>query len=272
MTTSLAHDTSRLAETYDRVSDFQFEGGKRLVERLALEPGERVLDVGCGTGRLARWIAERVGPTGHVTGIDPLPERIALARAHAADLPSVDFVLGQAEDLGAFAAASLDAVSMSAVFHWLSDKPKALAEARRVLRPGGRLGVTTLSRELLAAGTVTQVLGPVLGNASYAGQVDLSALAIASRGHTTSELIAMVLESGLELAELHVIERSRTHATGEEAFEFLESSAFGNFLRIVPDAVRPQLRADLIAAFEARRGPEGVVLRDWGTLLVARRG
>jgi ubiquinone/menaquinone biosynthesis C-methylase UbiE len=271
MTTSFTHDTPRLAETYDRVSDSQFEGGKRLVERLDLKSGARVLDVGCGTGRLARWIAECVGPTGHVTGVDPLPGRIALAREGAAGLAGVAFQLGQAEDLSAFADSSFDAVSMSAVFHWVSDKAKALAEAGRVLRAGGRLGVTTLSRELLVASTVTQVLTPVLTQPPYAGRVDLSALAIASRGHTTSELVTLVLESGLELVELHVVQRSRSHATGVEVVDFLESSTFGNFLRVVPEELRSQLRADLVATFEARRSAEGIVVRDWGTLFVAKR-
>ena len=130
--TSFEHDNSRLAETYDRLSDSQFEGGKRLVERLGLKVGDRVLDVGCGTGRLARWIAQCVGPEGSVVGIDPLIERIAIARARA---EGISFDVGQAENLSAFAGESFDAVCMSAVFHWVSDKPKALREVRRVLRP-----------------------------------------------------------------------------------------------------------------------------------------
>jgi arsenite methyltransferase len=268
MTTSFTHDNQRLAETYDRASDSQFEGGKRLVDRLALPKGARVLDVGCGTGRLARWIADAVGPTGAVVGIDPLPERIAIARAKG---PGLAFEVGQAEDLGAFADESFDAVCMSAVFHWVSDKAKALDEIRRVLRPGGRLGVTTLPRELSGAGTVGTVLIPMLQREPYVNRVDLSALAIASRGHTTTDLILMVLQSHLELAEFHVMPRVWSRGSGEELVDFLEASSFGNFLRIVPEGLRESLRADLAAAFDARRGPEGITVRDWGVLFVAMR-
>src|SRR5215472_4498318 len=123
MTTSFEHDTRRLAEAYDRLSDRQLEGGKRLVERLGIEQGARVLDIGCGTGRLAQCIAERVGPKGSVAGVDPLEQRIAIARARGG---AVRYEVGQAEDLGAFVDASFDVVCMSAVFHWVSDKPKAL--------------------------------------------------------------------------------------------------------------------------------------------------
>jgi arsenite methyltransferase len=268
MTTSFAHDSSQLAETYDRLSDSQLEAGKRLVERMGIRAGDRVLDVGCGTGRLGRWILERVAPGGSVVGIDPLVERIALARARSS---GISFDVGQAEDLSAFPPESFDAVCMSAVFHWVSDKPRALAEVRRVLRPGGRLGVTTMPRETLAANTVTVVCAPLLGRSPYVERVDLSALAVASRGHTVTELVTMVLESGLDLAELHVVPRTRLHPSGEDVVDFIESSSFGNFFRMVPEELRASLRADLIAELEARRGPEGIAMRSYGTVFVATR-
>jgi len=90
----------------------------------------------------------RAGPSGQVVGIDPLAERVALARER---VPGVRFHIGYAEDLGAFADGSFDDVSMSSVFHWVPDKPKALAGIARVLRPGGKLGFTTLPWELRAA-------------------------------------------------------------------------------------------------------------------------
>src|SRR5258708_20410684 len=76
---SLTEDSDELARDYDRVSvDRQFLSGKMLVRDLAVAAGERVLDVGCGTGLLAEYIADRVGPTGYVLGVDPLPLRIEL--------------------------------------------------------------------------------------------------------------------------------------------------------------------------------------------------
>jgi arsenite methyltransferase len=269
MTTSFAHDSAHLAATYDRLSNSQFESGKRLVDRLEIAEGAHVLDVGCGTGRLARFLAERVGSPGRVVGIDPLPDRIAIAREHG---PGITFEVGQAEDLRAFADQTFDAVTLSSVFHWLSDKPKALGEVRRVLRPGGKLGVTTFPKELVATGTGAEVIASVIGRSPYVEKADFSAIPFANGGHTVTELIAMVLDSGLSLAELHVVERTRTHATGEDVVDFLESSSFGNFLRMVPEDMRPALRADLAAGFEARKGSTGVVMRDWGMVFVAKRG
>ena len=267
MTTAFTHDSRQLAETYERVSDLQFEGGRRLVERLGLEQGAHVLDVGCGTGRLARWMGERLGPKGSVVGLDPLEERIAIARSHGG---AARFEVGQAEALGTCDDASFDAVCMSAVLHWVSDKAKALAEIRRVLRPGGRLGVTTIPHELSHAGTVALVLQPLLRRPPYAGHVDLAALGSGKRC-TSTDLVSLVLESGLELVELHVTQHVSRHESGAAFLEFAEASSFGNFLRIVPEELRASLRADVVAGFDGQRGPDGVVVRGWGVLLVAMR-
>lgn len=267
MTVSLDRDNRALAELYDRTSELQLDAGKRLVERLAIDEGASVLDVGCGTGRLTRWIAERVGAEGHVVGIDPLAERIALARAGRG---AAHFDVGRAEDLRAFADARFDAVCMASVLHWVSDRPKALAEAFRVLRPGGRIGVTTSPRELAGAGTIARALHPLLRRAPYAEHVDRSALGVGT-GCTTTELLTLVLATDLQLVELHVTERVSRHESGEAVVDFADASSFGNFLGLVPESLRPSFRADLTAAFDDLRGPEGVFVRGANTLLIAAR-
>lgn len=268
--TSFTHDTTALAETYDRVSDSQFESGKRLIERLAVGPNDRVLDVGCGTGRLTRWIAERLGPGGGAVGMDPLVDRIAIARARSAGVAALTFEVGQAEDLGAFPDESFDVVCLSAVFHWVADKLKAMIEFRRVLRPGGRVGLTTLPPELQVANTTAIVCRDVFSRPPYRDHIDPSKLALRNL-ITLTELVAMVLESQLVLVELDVRERSRNHASGKGLVDFIESSSFGNLLAAVPDALRPSLRTDLAAAFDARKTADGVLTQSYGAMLLARR-
>lgn len=264
---SFDHDSRDLAETYDRVSDYQLEGGKRLVERLDLKPGQRVLDVGSGTGRLAGWIAGIVGPD-HVTGIEPLPERVALAKKR---ISGVSFEVGQAENLGAFASESFDAVCMSAVFHWVGDKPKALAEAKRVLRPGGKLGMTTVVKEMRIASTVTRACAQLFMREPYLGKVTSSGSSMAQVGATVTDLISMLVFAGLNLLELHVVRRTHVHASGDAVVDFADASSFGNFLKMVPDDLRASFREDLAAIFETARTPEGVAIHDHGMMLVAER-
>ncbi len=266
--TTFANDSAELAQAYDRASDLQLETGKHLVERMELGPfdsGARILDVGCGTGRLTRWIAERLGPAVDVIGIDPLPHRIDVARANAG---TARFEVGRAEDLGAFADESVDAVCLSSVLHWVADERRALAEARRVLRPGGRVGLTTPPRELSRAGTLARVLHPILRQPPWAASVDRT---LARRGWTSTELVELVLECGLELVELRLAPTVSRHESGAAFVEHAEASAFGNLLGAVGEELRAPLREELIAAFERERGSDGVVVRGWSATLVAQR-
>jgi arsenite methyltransferase len=261
---SHAHDSPELARAYDRVSEQQFEGGQRLVGFLLLARGDRVLDVGCGTGRLAEWMSALVGDA--VVGIDPLPERINLARARA---PALRFEVGRAEDLSAFPDGSFDVVCASAVFHWVADKPRALSEFARVLRPGGRLGVTTLAKELQLEGSLPGLLRSILIQPPYREHARHMVNVVPAA--TLTQTIAMLRDARLALRELHVVRRCRPYDTGEDVVSFFEASAFGNLLASVPDHVRPRLRSDLVAAFDARRTSDGILVQDHGALFVADR-
>jgi SAM-dependent methyltransferase len=99
--------------------------------------GQRVLDVGCGTGVLAREAVRRVGPAGAVTGVDPGPGMLAVAEKLE---PTVDWQAGQAEALPQ-PGGSFDAVVSQFGLMFFQDRRKALTEMARVLAPGGRLAV-----------------------------------------------------------------------------------------------------------------------------------
>ncbi len=106
-----------------------------------LQPGETVLDVGCGTGMLAMVARQRVGETGRVSGIDPSVQMIARARRKAARRGlAINFQVGVIEQL-AFPDQSFDVVLSTMMMHHLPDdlKRQGLAEIARVLKPGGRL-------------------------------------------------------------------------------------------------------------------------------------
>jgi len=99
--------------------------------------GQRVLDVGCGTGILAREVAVRTGSGGRVVGIDPSPGMLAVARQLA---PAVEWREGLAESLP-FRDQSFDAVVSQFALMFFTDRHLALREMLRVLTPGGRLAV-----------------------------------------------------------------------------------------------------------------------------------
>jgi SAM-dependent methyltransferase len=113
-----------------------------------LREGERVLDLGSGGGIDVLLSARRVGPTGRAFGLDMTDEMLALAQRNAAEAgaTNVEFLRGHIESIP-LPAASVDVVISNCVVNLAADKPAVFAEIARVLRPGGRVGVTDLVAE-----------------------------------------------------------------------------------------------------------------------------
>lgn len=109
----------------------------KVADAAQLEPGQKVLDVACGTGVLAREAYKRVGTTGYVAGIDPVAGMIAVAKQHA---PSIEWRQETAELLP-FPGESFDAVVSQFGLMFFIDRRQAISEMLRVLIPGGRLAV-----------------------------------------------------------------------------------------------------------------------------------
>lgn len=134
-----------------------------LIELAALQPGERILDLACGTGVVAHLAAAKVGITGHVTGLDLNAGMLAVARS----LPpppgtSITWVEGSAVAMD-LPDASFDVVVCQQGFQFFPDQPAALREVHRVLVPGGRVLLSVWK----SAGPYNTAVGEALD-----GQVD----------------------------------------------------------------------------------------------------
>ena len=126
------------ASTYDRVADPMARWGAAVLERLPLEGDERVLDAGCGSGRVTELLAERL-PDGQVIALDGSPSMVDAARQRLARFGDrIEYVVA---DLGAPLPieGDLDAVLSTATFHWVPDHDALFANLAAVTRPGGWL-------------------------------------------------------------------------------------------------------------------------------------
>jgi trans-aconitate 2-methyltransferase len=122
------------AETYDAVSDPQFEWGMEVLERLELRGDEVALDAGCGSGRVTERLLERL-PEGRLIAVDGSEAMIAKARERLGD--RVDYMAADLSELEL--EEPVDLIFSTATFHWILDHDRLFARLHAALRPGGRL-------------------------------------------------------------------------------------------------------------------------------------
>jgi ubiquinone/menaquinone biosynthesis C-methylase UbiE len=266
---SVMWDAPELAERYDKVSDLQFESGRRLADMMGIKEGDRVLDVGCGTGRLALHISKVVGPSGSVIGIDPSPHRIRVAEAKlkGPEHGNMSFMLGQGEDLISLPSGTFDHVYYSSVFHWIGDKAAALAEAMRILKPGGAIGMTTVDRSHPLE--MKKVMERLFSQPPYVGHVKLEdefSLLV-----DREELNALLANAGFGHIDIKSVVKKHYYSSAEELFEFIEASSFGNFLRDVPEHLRQELLVTLKGELEKRRAGASIELESSMMYAIARK-
>ena len=143
--TSSSEQKSNNATQYSALqSKMQFKGGCSFAGLLNIKPGYKILDMGCGTGELTRFLAELVGEDGEVVGVDPDEERINVAKENLADLPNVTVQVG--DSVSGFPHANeayYDLHFSSHVFHWLSldERPEYVKKAFESLKPQGLVAI-----------------------------------------------------------------------------------------------------------------------------------
>jgi arsenite methyltransferase len=245
------HDTAELASTYDKTSVHHLEHGKQLISALNIASGETVLDIGAGTGHLAAHVAKIVGPSGYVVGMDPLPLRVEIAQSKAAG--NFEACVGRAEDLSQFPDESFDVVYLNSVFHWVEDKPRAIAEIFRVLTPDGRLGLTCpdptrpheafqfIRYALTEAGAKHN--RPILGDDRPRARLGL----------TDYELERLVTGAGFVAYESKLWTFVNVYPDVDTLLASIESSSFGNFLVNSSEFFRARVRDALDRLLEPKR-------------------
>lgn len=192
--------TMKAAELYERYPARYILGpwAPLLVDAAHPSAGERVLDVACGTGVIAREAAKRVGPAGRVVGIDLNPGMIAVARSlPALDGAPIEWVEGSALDLD-LDNSSFNVVLCQQGLQFFPDKALALREMRRVLDRGGRLALSVWNNIGLYNTAVSAALAKFVNE-------DVAARFNASRkAHTADELQRLAAEAGFSAAEVSV--------------------------------------------------------------------
>lgn len=234
------------AENYERY--FVPAIGKPLADDLIalarLQPGERVLDVACGTGIVARLASEGVGATGSVAGLDVNPGMLAVARTAAPPDTPMEWYEASAEAIP-LPAETFDVVLCQLGLQFVPDKLGALREMRRVLADGGRLIITLTGPTMGIFAKLAEEMGRHI-SAEAAGFVhDVFSL------HDAAELQDMMNDAGLR----HVAVQAKTTtlrlpAPEDFLWQYVHSTPLAAVVAKATDKARAAMQHDVVATWQ----------------------
>jgi ubiquinone/menaquinone biosynthesis C-methylase UbiE len=260
----------RAARDYDHVGPRLFSRcGARLAELADVRPGQAVLDVACGRGASLFPAAERVGPHGRVVGIDLSEGMIGeLARdLSALGLRHVETRVMDAEDIR-FPDGSFDGVLGGLCLFYFPDCDRALAEMRRVLRPGGRLALSTWGMSDAAWRWLDDLI------ASYLPEPEATSAEDAREGDFTESpqtMRAVLLRAGFSPVDVVTETETADYASEDEWW----AAQWSHGMREILEQVEARLGPAGLAAFEAETrarlrtviAPGSHVIRQTGPVL-----
>lgn len=246
----------RAAATYDDVGVPWFGPiAAGLVEELAVAAGERVLDVGCGRGAALAPLALAAGPAGYALGIDLAPAMVELTARDLADLPQVEVRVddARAPDLPP---SSFDVVASCLVLFFLPDPAHGLRAWTELLRPGGRLGVTTFGEQDEGWRAVDALFDPYLPPAM------LDARTSGRRGPFSSDGGMADLCTAAGLVDVRTVHRTveARFRDPEHFLEFSWSHGQRAMWEAVPPGSRDTVRSDVLDALDSLRDASGRIV------------
>jgi trans-aconitate 2-methyltransferase len=214
------------AETYDAVSDPQFEWGVEVLERLELRGDETVLDAGCGSGRVTARLLERL-PRGKLVAVDGSKAMIAKARERLGERAT--YLVADLSELEV--EQPVDLIFSTATLHWIADHDALFARLHAALRPGGRLIAQCGGEGNVAA--FAQAIAAAAAAPEFARHFEgMTGIWNFAAPEATEERL---LNAGFAEAQCWLQEKPVTPA---DPFEFVSTVTLGPHLARLPDDLR----------------------------------
>jgi SAM-dependent methyltransferase len=263
------HLGAKAAELYERYVARYILGpwAPLLVDLACLAEGERVLDVACGTGVVARVAAKRVGPAGRVVGVDLNGAMIGVARSLPNPTPApIEWLERDALELG-FDDGSFDVVLCQQGLQFFPDKLAALTHMHRVLGPGGRLALSVWTNAGLYNSAVGEALAQFVNN-------ETAIRFCASRQVPTSdEMLGLAMAAGFSAIDVRVC-RLNTHLPRLDKFtlDHLAATPVGPVIAAAAPEVREQIGASVMNELQRFAAGNGVTFPEEAHVLTARVG
>lgn len=249
-----------VADSYDQVGvDFFQPIAEGLVARLAPQPGEQALDLGCGRGAALLPIARAVGPSGRAVGGDLSPQMVAQAAALAEDagLSRVEALVVDAQEpeVGHVAGAGFDLLSASLVLFFLPDPGDAVVRWRTLCCPGGRVGVSTFGAADPTWDRIDQLFRPYLPPQ----MLDARTTGAAGPFESDAGVEGLFTAAGWVDARSEELALPVRFEDADHWYRFSMSTGQRGFWGRVPEAERAGVRDHAADIIREAAGPDGSV-------------
>lgn len=250
MTTKFEWDSTK----YSTISGLQAEVGHMLMKALDLQPYERILDLGCGTGNLTVELASQCNQ-GFVLGIDASASMIGQARTRSTGLVNVEFCVQDAKRIQF--QQEFDVVFSNSALHWLLESDKVLTAIHKALRPGGRIGLQfPLLNDRHPLIAFTRQVIQTLGFERYYQGWKFPWFVTTADDYTKS-----LYNSGYQNVTVELIQTAFRFESPAQAYDFFDAVGLGLYLVPLAEEQAQRFKQELYRALEQTNTLNGISFR-----------
>jgi trans-aconitate methyltransferase len=231
------------AKDYHKSSLEQKKWGLELLDKIPFSGSERILDVGCGDGKLTAEIARRV-PEGSVVGIDKSKDMIRFARElyHTEAFPNLSFMLLDACHLDFNQ--KFDLVFSNAVLHWISDHPSLLQRIKKSMKRGAKI-IAQMGGKGNASG-ILRVLETMIADEKWAGYFE--EFSVPYTFYDDREYMALLKSAGLKVKRAELIPKQMIH-NGRDGLAAWIRTTWLPYIRRVPESLKSDFIFEIVDTY-----------------------